>query len=138
LLAGQSKCDGFEDGQEALFGELAGIDSDPFDTFYVCDCGNGAIRALNPDGTLISLILNVQNCSLLVVVAGLVYTLVSSDPEFTPVAFEFESPVAIIFDRFAYQRGHPRLFVLDFHRLIQIDLDPSSIPPCQVFRFQLF
>ncbi len=30
-------------------------------------------------------------------------------------------------DRFAFAAGRPRLFVLDFHRLIQIDLDPASV-----------
>jgi hypothetical protein len=34
--------------------------------------------------------------------------------------------MGVLFDRFAYDRGQPRLFVIDLHRVIQIDLDPAS------------
>ena len=59
---------------------------------------------------------------------GRVYSIVSPDSEYTPVAFNFNAPFGIIFDEYAYERGAPRLFVCDFHRLIQIDLDPESFP----------
>jgi hypothetical protein len=58
---------------------------------------------------------------------GNIYTLVSSESDYTPIAFDFNAPFGIIFDRFAHQQGRPRLFVIDFHRLIQIDLDPTSL-----------
>jgi hypothetical protein len=61
-----------------------------------------------------------------------VYSLVCSDSNYTPISFRFDKPVAVHFDRFAFERGEPRLFVLDFHRLIQIDLQPASLPVSQV------
>lgn len=72
-------------------------------------------------------------CALLCVLvsnsrSGRVYSIVSPDSEYTPVAFNFNAPFGIIFDEYAYERGAPRLFVSDFHRLIQIDLDPESFP----------
>ena len=73
-----------------------------------------------------------QSQSQSAVCAGHVYSLVCSDSNYTPISFRFDKPVAVHFDRFAYERGEPRLFVLDFHRLIQIDLQPASLPESQV------
>lgn len=58
--------------------------------------------------------------------AGYVYTLVCADAEYTQVNFQFAAPFGIIFDRFAYLQGRPRLFVIDFHRLIQV---PQTCAP---------
>jgi len=73
--------------------------------FFISD---GAIRAISPE--------------------GYVYTLVCADQQYTETSFVFSAPFGILFDRFAAQAGKPRLFVIDFHRLIQIDLDPLSFP----------
>ena len=59
---------------------------------------------------------------------GYVYTLVCADEAYTPVHFDFNAPFGIHFDRAAYMRGEPRLYVIDFHRLVQIDLDPAAFP----------
>lgn len=60
----------------------------------------------------------------------MVYTIVSPDRSCTPddARFDFSSPVGLVFDEFAWHAGQPRLFVLDRHRVIQVDLDPNSIP----------
>jgi hypothetical protein len=97
----------------SLLGDAAGLTIDPFDTIYFCDFAHGAIRAISPEGH--------------------VYTLVCADPDYTQATFEFAAPFGIHFDRFAYQRGEPCLYVVDFHRLIKIDLDPASFPQHQVF-----
>jgi hypothetical protein len=34
----------------------------------------------------------------------------------------------VLFDRWAWRRGEPRLFVLDSHRLLQVSLDAASLP----------
>jgi tetratricopeptide (TPR) repeat protein len=47
---------------------------------------------------------------------------------YTAVSFGFECPIAVHFDRYAFERGEPRLFVLDAHRLIQVTLDPATFP----------
>jgi hypothetical protein len=47
---------------------------------------------------------------------------------YTKVAFSFAAPFGLHFDKFAFERGEPRLFVTDFHRVLQIDLDPASFP----------
>jgi hypothetical protein len=53
---------------------------------------------------------------------------VCADEAYTPVHFDFNAPFGIHFDRAAYMRGEPRLYVIDFHRLVQIDLDPAAFP----------
>ncbi len=58
---------------------------------------------------------------------GYVYTLVCADAEYTQVNFQFAAPFGIIFDRFAYLQGRPRLFVIDFHRLIQVRAAQMSL-----------
>jgi hypothetical protein len=110
-LAGRSGTRWFRDGMgatDSLLGDTAGLTVDPFDTVYFCDYAHGAIRAISPE--------------------GYVYTLVCADTAYTEVSFTFSAPFGIVFDRFAYLAGQPRLFVIDFHRLIQIDLDPASFP----------
>lgn len=97
---------------DSLLGDAAGLTVDPFDTIYFCDYAHGAIRAISPE--------------------GYVYTLVCADPQYTDVAFNFAAPFGIHFDKFAYQRGQPCLYVIDFHRLIKIELDPASFPDPQV------
>ncbi len=47
---------------------------------------------------------------------------------YTKVAFSFAAPFGLHFDKFAFERGEPRLFVTDYHRVLQIDLDPASFP----------
>jgi len=110
-LAGQSGQRWFRDGHgddEALLGDVAGLATDKFDTVYFCDYAHGAIRAISPE--------------------GFVYTLVCADPQYTNVAFSFAAPFGLHFDAEALERGEPRLFVTDFHRVLQIDLDYSSFP----------
>jgi hypothetical protein len=93
---------------DSLLGDVAGICVDPFDTIYFCDYAHGAIRAISPE--------------------GYVYTLVCADESYTPVSFAFSAPFGIHFDRFAWAANRPCLYVVDFHRLIRIDLDPISLP----------
>ncbi len=50
-----------------------------------------------------------------------------ADAEYTQVNFQFAAPFGIIFDRFAYLQGRPRLFVIDFHRLIQVRAAQMSL-----------
>ncbi len=66
--------------------------------------------------------------SALLFLAGFVYTLVCADSQYTEVSFELCAPFGLYFDHFALARGEPRLFVTDFHRILQIDLDPASFP----------
>ena len=110
-LAGQSGQRWFRDGRgsdEALLGDVAGLTTDTHDTIYFCDYAHGAVRAISPD--------------------GFVYTLVCADPQYTNVAFSFAAPFGIHFDRWAAAKGQPRLFVTDFHRVLQVNLDPVSFP----------
>jgi hypothetical protein len=93
---------------DSLLGDTAGLTVDPFDTVYFCDYAHGAIRAISPE--------------------GYVYTIVCADQSYTEVSFNFAAPFGIHFDRYAYLAGRPCLYVIDFHRLIRIDLDPLSFP----------
>lgn len=105
LCTGMGWCD-------SLCGDCAGVTIDPFDSIYFCDYAHGAIRAISPE--------------------GYVYTLVCADSVYCEVGFEFSAPFGIHFDALALERGEPCLYVLDFHRLIKIELDPASFPDPQV------
>ena len=57
ILAGRSGTRFFRDGMgptDSLLGDVAGICIDPFDTIYFCDYAHGAIRAISPEGTVLT------------------------------------------------------------------------------------
>jgi hypothetical protein len=111
-IAGRASVFGFADGvgKSALMGDVSGICCDTMDTVYFCDLGANALRAWSPKHNS-------------------VYTIICHEPNYSGIAFELESPTAVLFDRFAAERGQPRLLVADFHRLIEISLDPITFLP---------
>ncbi len=115
-VAGRASRSAYRDGPgaDALLGDTAGLCVDAHDTVYFCDYTNNAIRAISPE--------------------GYVYSIVASHAaQHTDVCFDLHSPFGILFDHYAAARGQPRLYVLDFHRVVQIDLDPSAMPAVRIF-----
>jgi hypothetical protein len=142
VLAGQYEVSGLVDGDGksvALLGDVTGLSIDEADNIYFCDLANRAIRVLSAAGTSTLSQFWMSLPCIYIFIFGvsfpdqIVSTLVSKYGTFDSTKFIFDSPTSILFDRFNTSAGNRNLFVVDFHRLIRIQLNVPAPAPTQVW-----